>query len=147
MTARDLWDNYLKDINQGSKLKDAMESSSISFVPETADMARAGIPVLFIICLTMIIVYCVITETSKLNPIAWTDIAKDLEVEDIIKFLQTKDILKQCIEKFKEWEIDGVQLLSMIEDIKDETWDHMKIKTSLRLKIKGHFKIYCSEKL
>ena len=85
-------------------------------------------------------------ESSQ--PSDWTSVAKKLELEDIITFLESKDVLKQCIEVFKEWDIDGVQLLQMIEDIKKhENWDLMEIKVPVRAKIKAHFINYCTEEL
>ena len=85
-------------------------------------------------------------EVESSQPPDWTSVAKKLEVEDIIKFLESKDVLEKCVDVFKEWDIDGIQLLQMANDIKGhETWELMEIKLPTRAKIKAHFIDYCTE--
>ena len=62
---------------------------------------------------------------------------------DIVRFLSFVPSLRQYSSVFQQEDIDGVQLLDMIEDLESQMWNWLQVKFPHRHKIKVHFERYC----
>ena len=80
-----------------------------------------------------------------LNIVDWRVKAKRLKAKDVGEFLKNHDdgVLNKYAKVFMDNDIDGAQLLNLIENETYALWDHLNVMFPHRHKIKVHFESYC----